>query len=109
MASVMLGGRVFLTSSGYIGKGTSALVYDQIFNDPVKLAKYDSVYDRTPREYTDEETGETHTISKPDWFGVMAGADRIYKPLPELDSGIIESESGSGVIEFESGSGVIGN
>ena len=62
-----------LSEVPYHGRGTGDMVYSALFADPDATAKYDAVYDRTPREYTDEETGETYTVKRPDWFGMMAG------------------------------------
>lgn len=62
-----------LGEADYIGRGTTAAVYDQVFSNPEALAKYDSVYDYTPYEVTDEYTGETYTVNPPKWFGAMAG------------------------------------
>jgi hypothetical protein len=45
--------------------------FEEIFNDPEKLAIYDSVYDRTPKTIVDEETGQTNTITYPDHFNVF--------------------------------------
>lgn len=46
-----------LAEAPYDGKGTAQAVYDQVFADPDLAAKYDSVYDRTPREVpTGEES-----------------------------------------------------
>src|SRR5690554_6091924 len=58
----------------YHGKGTSQAITDQVFNDPEKLTKYKSVYDYTPYEITDEETGEPYSVIPPKMFGIMAGA-----------------------------------
>jgi hypothetical protein len=44
--------------------------YEEIFADPAKLAIYDSVYDRTPRDVDDGEGG-TITITPPDKLGVF--------------------------------------
>ena len=46
--------------------------YDEVFSDPVKLEKYDSVYDRTPKEEIDPETGEIIINTPPDKFCVFA-------------------------------------
>ena len=46
--------------------------YEDIFNTPELLAIYDSVYDRTPKTFTDPETGEEITITPPEKFGVFA-------------------------------------
>lgn len=61
-----------LGEAPYTGKGTATRVYQQIWDDPEALAKYDSVWDRV-RTYTDPETGEDHTIEQP-MFGIMGGA-----------------------------------
>ena len=60
-----------LAESHYFGKGTGQAVYDALFSDYEATTKYDSVYDRTPREVDDGEGG-TMTITPPDKFGVMA-------------------------------------
>lgn len=44
--------------------------YGEVFSDSAKLAKYDSVYDRTPQTYTVEGVEYTHT--PPDRFGEFA-------------------------------------
>lgn len=62
-----------LAEAEYTGEGTAKKVYDQIFNDPEKLAIYDSVYDRTPYE-VDDGQGGTITETPPDWIGIVAGA-----------------------------------
>ncbi|MDL4862783.1 hypothetical protein NPJ88_010590 [Halomonas elongata] len=62
-----------LGEAEFTGRGTADAVYGQVFDDPDKLAKYDSVYDRTPREVPDGEGG-TITYTPPDRFGVVAGA-----------------------------------
>jgi len=46
--------------------------YEDIFNTPELLAIYDSVYDRTPKTFTDPDTGEEITITPPEKFGVFA-------------------------------------
>ncbi|SEN16943.1 hypothetical protein [Halomonas caseinilytica] len=61
-----------LAEAEYTGKGTADAVYAQVFDDPECLAKYDSVYDRTPREVPDGEGG-TITCTPPDRFGIIAG------------------------------------
>lgn len=60
-----------LAEAPYQGRETGNVVYDQLFADLDATTKYDSVYDRTPREVDDGE-GETITITPPDKFGVMA-------------------------------------
>lgn len=60
-----------LAEAPYQGKGTAQAVYDQVFADPELLAIYDSVYDRTPRTYTDDD-GVEYTATPPAKFGVMA-------------------------------------
>lgn len=62
-----------LGEAEYVGRGTTAAVYDAAFSDPEAKAKYDSVYDYTPYEVTDEASGETYTVTPPQWFGAMAG------------------------------------
>ncbi len=51
--------------------------YEEIFASPQRLAIYDSVYDRSPHEWEDPETGETVTVTPPDRFAAFA--------LPEPD------------------------
>lgn len=60
-----------LAQAPYQGKETGNVVYDQLFANPDATAKYDSVYDRTPKEVDDGEGG-TFTMTPPDKFGVMA-------------------------------------
>ncbi|WP_062359647.1 hypothetical protein [Vreelandella aquamarina] len=60
-----------LAQAPYQGNGTGNVVYEQLFADAEATAKYDSVYDRSPREVDDGEGG-TMTITPPDKFGVMA-------------------------------------
>lgn len=60
-----------LARAEYIGRETGNVVYEALFADPEATAKYDSVYDRTPREVDDGEGG-TMTITPPAKFGVMA-------------------------------------
>lgn len=60
-----------LAHAPYQGNGTGNVVYEALFNDPDATAKYDSVYDRTPREVDDGEGG-TFVMTPPDKFGVMA-------------------------------------
>ncbi|OBX37012.1 hypothetical protein A8U91_01360 [Halomonas elongata] len=62
-----------LAEAEYVGEGTADAVYAQVFDDPERLAKYDSVYDRTPREVPDGQGG-TITCTPPDRFGIIAGA-----------------------------------
>ncbi|MBW5800048.1 hypothetical protein [Halomonas elongata] len=62
-----------LAEAEYTGPGTADAVYAQVFDDPDKLAKYDSVYDRSPRQVDDGEGG-TITVTPPNRFGVIAGA-----------------------------------
>jgi hypothetical protein len=57
----------------YTGKGTADRVYQQIWDDPTKLAKYDTIWDRV-RTFEDPETGETHTVEQPK-FGMIAEED----------------------------------
>lgn len=47
-------------------------VYGNLFANPDAKSKYDRVYDTTPIEEVDEETGETIIIEKPERFGVLA-------------------------------------
>lgn len=61
-----------LAEAVYQGRGTAESVYGQVFNDPEKLAKYDSAYQRM-RTTTDAETGEEQQIRQ-DKFGILAGA-----------------------------------
>jgi len=44
--------------------------YDEVFSDPIKLAKYDSVYDRS--SVTIEMDGVEYTHTPPDKIGVFA-------------------------------------
>lgn len=60
-----------LAQAEYTGKETSAEVYAALFSDPDATAKYDGVYDRTPREVDDGEGGVI-TVTPPAKFGVMA-------------------------------------
>ena len=60
-----------LAQAEYTGRETGNKVYEQLFADEDATAKYDSVYDRTPREVDDGEGG-TLTVTPPDKFGVMA-------------------------------------
>lgn len=60
-----------LAHAEYTGKETGNKVYEQLFADEDATAKYDSVYDRTPREVDDGEGG-TFMVTPPDKFGVMA-------------------------------------
>lgn len=61
-----------LAETEYTGKGTADRLYQMIFEDPEKLAKYDSVHQRL-RTIKDPETGEEHNIRQ-DKFGILAGA-----------------------------------
>ncbi|MET4817748.1 hypothetical protein [Endozoicomonas lisbonensis] len=45
--------------------------YEQVFSDPGKLKKYNSVYDRTPQEIICPETGEVSLYIPPDKFCVF--------------------------------------
>ena len=45
--------------------------YEEVFSDPEKLAKYDSVYDRSPRILHDDK-GSQYTYTPPDKIGVFA-------------------------------------
>ncbi len=60
-----------LAEATYQDRETGNVVYDQLFTDEDATAKYDSVYDRTPKEVDDGEGG-TFTMTPPDKFGVMA-------------------------------------
>ena len=60
-----------LAEEVYTGKGTADRVYQQIWDDPDALAKYDSVWDRI-KTYTDED-GVEHTYQQ-DKFGIIGGA-----------------------------------
>ncbi|MGO2009464.1 hypothetical protein [Vreelandella alkaliphila] len=60
-----------LAEATYTGTGTAARVYQQIQDDPGKLAIYESVYDTAPREVGDGEGG-TMTITPPFAFGMLA-------------------------------------
>jgi len=60
-----------LGESPYTGKGTATRVYQQIWDNPDALAKYDSVWDRV-KTYTDED-GVPHEYEQP-MFGIMGGA-----------------------------------
>ena len=60
-----------LAEAPFSGKGTATRVYQQIWDNPEALAKYDSVWDRV-KTYTDEE-GVEHTYEQTK-FGVIAGA-----------------------------------
>lgn len=60
-----------LAEAPYTGKDTGSIVYEKLFADADATAKYDSVYDRTPREVGDGEGG-TMAVTPPDKFGVMA-------------------------------------
>lgn len=60
-----------LSEAPYQGKSTGDTVYAALFANPEATAKYDSVYDRSPREVDDGEGG-TITVTPPDKFGVMA-------------------------------------
>jgi len=62
-----------LAESPYVGKGTADELYNSIFNDSEKLEKYKSVYDFEDQIEIDEE-GNEYTISKPERFGIIAGA-----------------------------------
>lgn len=62
-----------LAEAKFVGEGTAKQVYDQLFADPKKLEKYDSVYSREPIEVTDGE-GNKEIITPSDWVGVLAGA-----------------------------------
>jgi len=46
--------------------------YEDVFNTPELLAVYDSVYDRTPKTYTDPDNGQEATYTPPEKFGVFA-------------------------------------
>lgn len=57
----------------FTGQGTGQAVYNQVFNDPIKAEKYDSVYNREPYQVDDGEGGTT-TVTPPQMFGLLAGA-----------------------------------
>ena len=60
-----------LARANYTGKETVNEVYSIIFNDPEKLAKYDSVYDRSPVEIDDGDGGViVHTPAER--FGMLS-------------------------------------
>jgi len=61
-----------LAETEYTGKGTADRLYQIVFDDPEKLAKYNSVHQRV-RTITDPETGEEQQIRQ-DKFGILAGA-----------------------------------
>jgi hypothetical protein len=61
-----------LAETAFTGKGTADRLYQMVFDDPEKLAKYDSVHQRV-RTITDPETGEERQIRQ-DKFGILAGA-----------------------------------
>lgn len=60
-----------LAEAPYQGRETGNKVYEQLFADAEATAKYDSVYDRSPREVDDGEGGVI-TVTPPAKFGVMA-------------------------------------
>lgn len=60
-----------LAQAPYQGRETGNVIYAALFSDAEATAKYDSVYDRTPKEVDDGEGG-TFTMTPPDKFGVMA-------------------------------------
>lgn len=68
-----------LAETPYTGTGTADRVYQQIIDDPEKLAIYESVYDTSPREVDDGEGG-TMTITPPFKFGMLAES---MMPVPE--------------------------
>lgn len=68
-----------LAESPYTGTGTADRVYEQIINDPEKLALYESVYDISPCEIDDGEGGTT-TYTPPFKFGMLAESKL---PVPE--------------------------
>ncbi len=61
-----------LAETAFTGRGTADRLYQMVFDDPEKLAKYDSVHQRV-RIITDPETGEEQQIRQ-DKFGILAGA-----------------------------------
>ncbi|WP_447956495.1 hypothetical protein [Vreelandella sp. EE7] len=61
-----------LAEEAFNGFGTGDRVYQQIFSDPERLAKYDSVYNRDPIEVNGEDGGYVYT--PPAKFGIIAGA-----------------------------------
>lgn len=68
-----------LAKTTYKGIGTTDRVYQQILDDPEKLALYESVYDTAPREMDDGEGGTT-TYTPPFKFGMLAESTL---PVPE--------------------------
>lgn len=68
-----------LAAAAYTGTGTADRVYQQINDDPEKLALYESVYDTSPKEIDDGEGG-TVTITPPFKFGMLAES---HQPVPE--------------------------
>lgn len=60
-----------LAEARYQGGDTGDIVYERLFADTEAAAKYDSVYDRTPKEVDDGEGGKI-TVTPPVKFGVMA-------------------------------------
>lgn len=64
-------GVLVLAEAPYTGKGTGNIVYATLFADAEATAKYDSVYDRTPRIVDDGEGG-TMEITPPFKFGMLA-------------------------------------
>ena len=46
--------------------------YDEVFADPEKMAKYESVYSTQPYEVADED-GKKHNVEPPKKFGVFYG------------------------------------
>lgn len=61
-----------LGQAEYVGRETPSVVYDQVFADETAKAKYESVYSLEPKEYTDEETGETYIETPSEKFGTLA-------------------------------------
>ena len=55
--------------------------YEEIFASPDKLKIYDNIYDRSKQTLTDQETGEIHTYTPPDYFSEIA----IPDPDPDPD------------------------
>ena len=62
-----------LSEQPFTGPGTGQAVYDAIFTDAIKDAKYKGVYDYTPYQADDGEGG-TVTVAPPKMFGLLAGA-----------------------------------
>ena len=59
-----------LAESPYAGEATPEAVYSIMAADPAAMAKYDSVYPRTPVSWLDED-GQSHVVTPPFRFGAM--------------------------------------